>query len=233
MVMQWKLRRRMAIKSKDIITSEVFLSFLYRFIRTYSSTFHYTINNEKECTDYLKQGGKVLLSVWHQQFFILIRYCKIFEEYHPPLMISKSMDGTIIAGVARRTGWIPVLGSSSRGGAEALKAMIEACKKTSLSAHIVDGPRGPAGKIKAGIIRLAHATDAAILPLYSSSENAWHFNSWDNFIFPKPFARVNITYGNLIKFNPTTDPVEFEAQRQQLEQIMTPGLKGKLAIQPV
>jgi hypothetical protein len=35
----------------------------------------------------------------------------------------------------------------------------------------------------------------------------------------------------LIKFNPTNDPVEFENQRKQLEQIMIPELQGKLAIQ--
>ena len=223
----------MAIKSKDIITSEVFLSFLYRFIRIYSATFRYTITHENEWMDYLKQGGNVLLSVWHQQFFTAIRYCKIFEEYHPPLMISKSTDGTIIAGVARRTGWNPVLGSSSRGGAEALKAMIDCLKLSHLAAHVVDGPRGPAGKIKAGLIRLAHAADAVIVPFYTDADRAWYFNSWDNFLLPKPFAQVSVSYGNMIKFNPTTDPDEFESQRLKLEQIMTPGLKGKLAIQPV
>ena len=222
----------MAIKSKDIMTSEVFLSFLYHFIRIYSATFRYTITHENEWMDYLKQGGNVLLSVWHQQFFTAIRYFKIFEEYHPPLMISKSTDGAIIAGVARRTGWNPVLGSSSRGGAEALKGMIDCLKLSHLAAHVVDGPRGPAGKIKAGLIRLAHAADAVIVPFYTDADRAWYFNSWDNFFLPKPFAQVRLSYGSMIKFNPTTDPDEFESQRLKLEQIMTPGLKGKLAIQP-
>jgi hypothetical protein len=36
----------------------------------------------------------------------------------------------------------------------------------------------------------------------------------------------------MIKFNPTTDPDEFESQRLKLEQIMTPELKGNLAVQP-
>jgi len=222
----------MAIKSKDIITSEVFLSFLYRFIRIYSTTFRYTITREIEWMDYLKQGGNVLLCVWHQQFFTAIRYFKIFKDYHPPLMISKSTDGTIIAGVARRTGWNPVLGSSSRGGAEALREMIDCFKLSHLAAHVVDGPRGPAGKIKAGLIRLAHAADAIIVPFYTDADRAWYFNSWDNFLLPKPFTRVSLSYGSMIKFNPTTDPDEFESQRLKLERIMTPGLKGKLAVQP-
>jgi lysophospholipid acyltransferase (LPLAT)-like uncharacterized protein len=219
----------MSINTKAILTSEAFLSFLYRFIRIYSSTFHYTITNEKEWMDYLKQGGNVLLCAWHQQFFAAIYYFKTYEEYHPPLMISKSMDGSIIAGVARRSGWNPILGSSSRGGAEALRGMIDGFKKSHLAGHVIDGPRGPAGKIKAGLIRLAHAADAVIVPFYTLADRSWYFNSWDNFLLPKPFARVSLTYGTMIKFNPTIDPVEFEAQRQQLEQIMTPGLQGRLA----
>jgi len=220
----------MSIKFKNILTTETFLSFLYRFISIYSATFRYTIEHEKEWLDYLKQGGKVLICTWHQQFFIAIRHFKTYAHYCPPLMISKSTDGSIIAGVARRSGWNPVLGSSSRGGAEALRGMIENFKISRLAGHVVDGPRGPAGKIKAGVIRMAHAADAVIVPFYTSSDRAWFFNSWDNFFLPKPFTHVSIAYGDMIKFNHTTDPDEFESQRMQLERIMTPGLQGKLKI---
>ncbi|HPS93431.1 MAG TPA: lysophospholipid acyltransferase family protein [Deltaproteobacteria bacterium] len=220
----------MAFKAKDILTTEVFLSFLYRFIRAYSATFRYSIEHEKEWIDYLNRGGRVLLCAWHQQFFPAIRVFRNYREYHPPLMISKSRDGAIIAGVARRTGWNPVYGSSSRGGAEALKEMIHHFRASGLAGHVVDGPRGPAGKIKAGAIRLAHAADAVIVPFYTDADKAWYFNSWDNFFLPKPFARVKITYGEMIRFTPTTDPDEFESQRMQLEEIMSNGLKGKLAI---
>jgi lysophospholipid acyltransferase (LPLAT)-like uncharacterized protein len=219
----------MAIRTKDIITSDLFLSFLYRFIRGYSATFQYTIENEKAWMDYLKQGGNVLICTWHQQFFTAIHYFKTYEAYNPPLMISKSTDGKIIAGVAKRSGWNPVPGSSSRGGPEALKAMIDNFRKSHLAGHVVDGPRGPAGKIKAGIIRLAHAADAIIVPFYTDADRAWFFNSWDNFMLPKPLARVKLTYGEMIKFTPTTDTEEFESQRLELERIMTSGLKGKLA----
>ncbi len=214
---------------KGVITSEPFLAFLYRFIRAYSATFRYSIENEAPWMDYLEQGGSVLLCCWHQQFFSAIRHFKTMQAYRPPLMISKSSDGTIIAGVARRTGWNPVLGSSSRGGAEALRGMIDAFRTSRLAGHVVDGPRGPAGQIKAGVIRLAHAVEAVIVPFYTDADRAWFFDSWDNFLLPKPFSRVTLTYGDMIRFSPTTDPVEFEAQRLHLERVMSPGLKGRLA----
>ena len=219
----------MPLKTRDILTSEPFLAFLYRFIRMYSATFRYTVEHETEWLEHLRQGGNVLLCAWHQQFFAAIHHFKNFAAYRPPLMISKSTDGKIIAGVASRTGWNPVHGSSSRGGAEALKAMIESFRASHLAGHVVDGPRGPAGKIKAGVIRLAHAADAVIVPFYTDADRAWYFNSWDNFLLPEPFARVKLTYGAMIRFAPTTDPEEFEGQRKQLEDTMSLHLKGRLS----
>jgi hypothetical protein len=42
---------------KDVITSEPFLAFLYRFIRAYSATFRYSIENEEPWMDYLNGAG--------------------------------------------------------------------------------------------------------------------------------------------------------------------------------
>ncbi|MDT8273449.1 MAG: lysophospholipid acyltransferase family protein [Desulfomonilia bacterium] len=218
----------MGFRAKDILVSDAFLTFLYHFIRTYSATFSFTVEREKPWMEHLDTGGTVLLCTWHQQFFAAIRHFKHYAPWQPAIMISKSVDGTIIAGVARRTGWNPVLGSSSRGGAEALRGMIEALKQSRVAGHIVDGPRGPAGKIKAGVIRLAHATDAVIVPFYTTAEKAWYANSWDNFLLPRPFSKVRLSFGDLLRLPPTTDPEEFERQRMQLEEIMTPGLAGKL-----
>lgn len=139
-------------------------------------------------------------------------------------MISQSSDGEVIAGVAKLTGWHTVRGSSSKDGRTALSDIITRLKETKLAAHILDGPRGPAGEVKAGAIRLAHAADAVIVPLYIAPQNAWYFNSWDKFFLPKPFSRVSLYFGKAIKFKMVTDPVSFEAQRKQLEEIMLPAL---------
>lgn len=210
---------------KKFLTSKPFLSFLYRFIRLYSATFRFRVENEKEWMEYRKQGGRVLLCAWHQQFFSAIRHFQGYGKFNPSLMISGSFDGQIIAGVAERSGWNPVRGSSSKGGKEALKRMIECLWKSGMAGHIVDGPKGPAGCVKAGVIRLANAADAAIVPFYAFADRAWFFNSWDRFFLPKPFARVILTFGEMIKFSPTDDSSQFESYRLQLERAMLPGLR--------
>ena len=205
---------------KKTISSSWFQGFVFRFIRMYASTFRLTVENEEEWMNYLKNGGRVLLCVWHQQFFSAIRYFKNYKEYAPGLMISRSADGDLIAGVASRTGWRPARGSSSRGGKSAMMEVISHLKETGLAAHILDGPRGPIGKVKAGAISIALAADAVIVPFYISADRAWYFNSWDKFFIPKPFARVTLRYDKIIKLQTPNTESEFEALRSQIENTM-------------
>ena len=211
-------------KFRPFLTSRPVLHLLYRLIRLYSATFRLTIENEQAWMDYVKGGGKVLLCTWHQQFFAAIRHFKSYSVFKPSLMISKSFDGEIIAGVAERTGWRTVRGSSSTDGGKALKAMIANLNESGLAAHILDGPRGPAGRVKAGAIQLALMTDAVIVPFYAAAERAWYFKSWDTFMLPKPFSRVTLRFGEMIRFPAVLREGDFEDRRLELENIMLPGL---------
>jgi lysophospholipid acyltransferase (LPLAT)-like uncharacterized protein len=206
------------------LTSELFISFFYRLVLLYSWTFRLKIENDKGWMEYRKNGGVVLLCTWHQQFFSAVRPFKNYKIFNPSIMISQSRDGEIVAKMALRNGWNPVRGSSSNGGMGALKKMITNLKEKKLAAHIVDGPKGPSGTVKAGTIRLAHAADAVIVPFYVSAEKTWYFNSWDKFLLPKPFSNVFLRFGEMIKFERVKDKESFEKQRKQLEDIMIPAL---------
>jgi len=210
---------------KNILTSKKFIHLLYLFIRQYSSTFRLEVINENKWLDHLNNGGKVILCPWHQQFFSFIRYFQEYKDLKPSLMISQSADGELIAGVANRTGWYTARGSSSHGGRNALEEMIDKIKETGLAAHILDGPQGPSGIVKNGAIKMAMETNAALVPLYSTTKNDWHASSWDKFIIPKPFSEVKIVYGDPILFKPTDDVKKMEEYRKILETKMKPFLK--------
>jgi lysophospholipid acyltransferase (LPLAT)-like uncharacterized protein len=214
----------MTKKIDRILTSGFFLCFLYRFIRAYSFTFRTAVENEAAWMELLAKGDRVLLCAWHQQFFGAIRHFRNYRHLRPCLMISRSKDGEIIADVAKRTGWIPVRGSSSRGGREAMKEIINKLNETGLAAHIVDGPQGPAGVVKNGLIAIAQATGAAIVPFYVSADRAWYFKSWDRFMLPRPFSRVTIRFDDPIHLKPAEDETAFEAQRDFIEKRMLPHL---------
>jgi lysophospholipid acyltransferase (LPLAT)-like uncharacterized protein len=213
-------------KLRNLATTKLVGKLLYWIVRSYCATFRLTVVNENQWLNYLEQGGRVLLCAWHQQFFSVIRHVKKYEKYHPSLMISKSLDGEIIANIAELTGWHTARGSSSRDGGTALKEMVERLKQYGLAAHILDGPRGPAGQVKLGIISLAQATNAVIVPVFVKAEKAWYFNSWDKFMVPKPFSRVSIHFGEKISLPQLQTERDFENQRLRLEKIMQPYLQN-------
>ena len=174
--------------------------------------------------DHLAAGGAVVLCAWHQQFFSGIRHFRNYRAFNPCIMISQSRDGDIIAGVARRCGWHPARGSSSKDGKAALAEVIGQLKQMRLAAHIVDGPQGPMGTVKAGTIRLAQRTNASLVPFSVTADNAWYFKSWDRFFVPKPFSRVILRFGERIPVDRGSNEATFEDQRLNLEKIMRPSL---------
>lgn len=149
---------------KRFLNTEFGISVLYHAIRGFQSTYRLVVENEKPWMDHLSAGGSVIICCWHQQFFSAIRHFRNYSHLKPPLMISRSGDGGVIAGVASRTGWDIVRGSSSKGGSEALDEMASLLRARRIAAHVLDGPRGPAGRIKAGLVRLAQLGNAVIAP---------------------------------------------------------------------
>ena len=114
----------------------------YLLLRIYASTLRLKIEDNAQVLPGVENGERFVLASWHQRFFggfILPR--AIGKK--PCIMISRSRDGDFIANVVERIGWIPVRGSTSRGGREALREMVTGIRESCLGAHIVDGPTGP------------------------------------------------------------------------------------------
>jgi len=212
------------LKKYRYVLTRITQGLLYQLVQCYSRTLRLSIENEKPWLDYLQGGGRVLLCGWHQQFFAAIRHFKTYSDYSPSLMISQSKDGDIIADIAKKSGWNAVRGSSSRNGGRALREMVGQLEHSGLAAHILDGPRGPAGIVKAGAVSLARSAGAVVVPFTISSDNVWYFHSWDRFMLPKPFARVNLRFGNMLDLNAGEGDENFESHRVRLQEIMLPGL---------
>ena len=180
----------------------------------------FRIFREKELFAHLHRGGKGIIAVWHQRIFLVISYAQRFKDFTPVAMISKSRDGDLIADVARRLNFRPVRGSSSHGGREALAEMVAQLSTHPLAVHAVDGPQGPRGLVKAGIIRMAQLSGAPIIPVYISVDRAWVLRSWDRFLIPKPFSTVWVRWDDPIPVPATLDNDAFDAIRLQIEKRM-------------
>jgi lysophospholipid acyltransferase (LPLAT)-like uncharacterized protein len=193
---------------------------LYYVLLLYTKTLRFQVENEQDVFAHMRNRSPVILTTWHQRFFCGFFLPQIYKLV-VPIMISRSRDGEFIANIVKYSGFLPVRGSSSRGGREALQEMINAVMKHGIGAHILDGPTGPPRVVKAGLIAMAQRAGAAICPVYVVCEKCWIFNSWDRFMIPKPFSRILIHFSEKMEAVPVyLDGPDFEAFRKKIEDQM-------------
>lgn len=109
-----------------------------------------------------REGRHIILAFWHaQQLMIPIGYRGTGSH----VLISRHGDGEIIARIIARFGHEAVRGSSTRGGAGALRALIKLGRSGRDVVVTPDGPKGPRHVAKLGVIHLAKATGLPIVPL--------------------------------------------------------------------
>lgn len=173
--------------------------------------------NETGITSRLDQGEKGIAALWHQRMYGAISYAKNATKYQPSAIISRSHDGDLISALVSRFHFRPIRGSSSQGGKEALSAIVDDLKANPLAIHAADGPRGPSGMVKAGLIRMAQLSGAKIFPVYISFSRAWSLRSWDRFLIPKPLSKIRIRWDQPFSVPENLAEDEFESIRRQLE----------------
>jgi lysophospholipid acyltransferase (LPLAT)-like uncharacterized protein len=144
--------------------------------------------------------GPVIFCFWHNRLALAMAAYDDFVRQKWPCaglcaMISASRDGGFLAGLVEPFGVIPIRGSTSRRGPQALLEATTWMEKNYSVAITPDGPRGPAYKIQPGIIHLAQLTGRPIIPLSTHTRCKITLRSWDKFQIPLPFARCELRYG--------------------------------------
>ena len=107
------------------------------------------------------------------------------------VIVSQHRDGETIRKTVEFLGIGSISGSSTRGGAKALIGAIKTLKNNINVAITPDGPKGPIYSIANGIVAIAQKADVKIIVCRIKATKYWQFNSWDRFIVPKPFGRID------------------------------------------
>lgn len=172
----------------------------------------------------LKAAGQpYLLAVWHGQLLGAVwgnRYRDISA------LASTHGDAEIIARMMHRWGYRFVRGSSSQGGREALVQIVDGLKQGATFAFTPDGPRGPRGVPKPGLLVASMRSGAPIIGIRTEISRAWRMGSWDRFAVPKPFARLRLTYSD-----PWVAPDASEASVAELQRRLGPAEAGVLGVE--
>ena len=139
-------------------------------------------------------GGAVWI-MWHSRI-LLGAGTQQGQGLH--VLISMHGDGELIASTVAKMGFVPIRGSSSRGGRAALHAAVRALVDGSQVAFTPDGPRGPRMAIQPGCVLAAMRAGVPIIPVGFEARSCKRLRSWDRFMVPWPFSRVAVRFGEPI-----------------------------------
>lgn len=170
---------------------------------------------------HIEEGGPpdfyarpLILCFWHEAIF---PSTYAFRNQQISVLTSQSFDGEYIGRIISKFGYVPVRGSSSRGGARALLQSRRVLESGLTVAFTTDGPRGPALVAKPGPITLARSSGVAIVPFHLAVERSWRLKSWDRSVIPKPFSRALIWMGRRIVIPGKATDADMETYQAQLQ----------------
>ncbi len=168
---------------------------------------------------FIKDGTVCAPAYWHQHHIIgstLIRSW-LQRGFKACFLVSGSVDGDVPERVARAWGAEVIRGSANQSGALALRDQQRMMKDGYSIVTTADGPRGPKYEFKSGTVLMARIAGVPIVPIGCAANRAWYLNRWDDFMIPKPFARIVIAVGEPIPV-PRTIPLDsLEPVRQNVQ----------------
>lgn len=163
------------------------------------------------------RGPTCIFSVWHDSMVV-----PVFAGKQPATMalVGQHNDGSYVANILKSAGIPSVRGSSSKGGAAAIRKLIDETRDH----HIVltpDGPRGPRRELKPGLTYLAAKTGKLLVPTAFASSRSWQIKgSCTDLMIPSPFARVVALAGTPIEVPRKASRDELDKYTAQLQAAM-------------
>jgi lysophospholipid acyltransferase (LPLAT)-like uncharacterized protein len=168
---------------------KLFVPLIYLFVRALSSTLRIRhVHPER-----IDATPQYVLAFWHRHMLPLLGRSRWKRPV--AVMTSRSKDGDISTAVLLRFGIESTRGSSTRGGSTALRGLLHAARAGRSLVFTPDGPRGPAGVVKDGVVFAAQASRLPIVPMSFASRKLMQLHSWDRMVIPRPFSKGVIVYG--------------------------------------
>ncbi|MFC3123836.1 lysophospholipid acyltransferase family protein [Pseudoroseomonas globiformis] len=176
-----------------------YLGFCYR-------TTRWSMAGHENVAAHAAIGEPMIIAFWHERLPMMpMLWTKVRAEFpavahwQPHVLVSQHRDGRFIGDVVARFRLVMLHGSTSRGGAAGLRAMIKVLREGSPVAITPDGPRGPRRKAAEGVAQLAALGDVAILPTAAATTRHRLLPSWDRMMLPLPFGRGVLVCGPSIR----------------------------------
>ncbi len=142
----------------------------------------------------LSENRPMVLAHWHGDELGIIH---LLRRYRAAVMTSTSKDGELMDRIVHMFGSKTSRGSSTRGGASALKGILRLARDGWRPSVAVDGPKGPLHKVKPGVFEISKLIGGEIFPLVVACDRKYIFEkAWNKTFLPLPFARVIVVWGD-------------------------------------
>ncbi len=156
----------------------------------------------------------LILCFWHRAIFPATW---AFRNQQIGVFSSVSFDGEYTARIISRFGYVPIRGSSTRGGARAFLVSRRRLRDGYTVAATTDGPRGPVYVAKPGPVLLASKSGVPLVAFHIALENPWILNSWDRLMIPRPFSRALLCMSRMIRVPENASESELEQLHAELQ----------------
>jgi lysophospholipid acyltransferase (LPLAT)-like uncharacterized protein len=180
----------------------------------FGRTLRMTITFEEGSMPGLHAISPGIYPFWHR---CVLPATWLFRNHGIGVLTSLSRDGEYIARVIRLFGFVPVRGSSSRGGQRGLLELETLVKAGGAAAFTIDGPRGPRYVAKKGPVMLARLTGIPITAFYVAVEKRWVLKTWDAMVVPKPFSRAYVRVAKYIHVSPDADDAALDRHHAEMQ----------------
>ncbi len=150
-----------------------------------------TIKGEDILLNLAKEGKPMMVCVWHGRLLFPSWYIRLkITNLHA--IASRHTDAEIMAQILKRWGYGLIRGSTKKGGKAVVQKMAEVFQNGGIVAVTNDGPKGPPRIAKAGSTGLALKYNVQIITITGSATKYWQMKSWDRFMLPKPFGKIQL-----------------------------------------
>lgn len=168
--------------------------------------------------------GSYVFVFWHNR---MVGMLAAFRKYYGKrkgavVLTSASGEGTVLSQIMAEFGIGAVRGSSSRRGMEATRTLTRTLRAGRDVIITPDGPRGPRYRLGMGAVFVAAKTGEPLVMFRVDYSRCVQLRTWDGFMIPLPFSRVNVTLSPL-EFVKAEEDAALEAERVRIEKLMGEG----------
>ena len=189
-----------------------------KYIKFVSFTTKWSFINKKYVENLWKKNEAFILCFWHGRLLMMPLSWNKKKKIN--VLISAHPDGQLLSKTVEHFDIKTIIGSSSKGGSEAVRNIIKSLKSGISIGMTPDGPRGPRMKINSAIIKIASLTGSKIVPLAYSVKRKFFLNSWDKFLVALPFGKGCFVWGRPIKIKRNVSSNEDLKLSKKLEKIL-------------